>query len=265
MLFVVLLLLPLLLLALHFIIRADGDFTLTLKGPTPRRAIEGKVVWIVGASQNIGEELAKEYARLGAKIILTARRVHELERVKASLKGQYAPEDVVVLPGDISVGVEQLKALVQEAEAAFGGAGIDIVVQNAACPRPKLAAVDFPDDMLQRTFDVNVLGVIRLTQLLLPGMLRRGKGQFVVVSSSAAKLPSPGQTVYSASKHAVNGYFHSLRSEVSQSGVKVTLACPGPIEVSGSEKQLDKRLPAQRCAELIVRAGAHDLMEAWIS
>jgi len=63
----------------------------------------------------------------------------------------------------------------------------------------------------------------------------------------------------------VNGYFNSLRSEVLQSGVKVTLACPGPIEVAGAEKQTDKRLPARRCAELIVQAGAHDLMEAWIS
>lgn len=151
---VALVLLPLLLLALWFFLKADGDFTLTVKGPTPRKAIEGKVVWIVGASQNIGEELAKEYSRLGAKLILTARRVNELERVKAGLK---APENnVVVLPGDISAGVEQLKELVQKAEAAFDG--IDIVVQNAACPRPKLSAVDVPDDVLQTTFDVNVLG-----------------------------------------------------------------------------------------------------------
>ena len=269
MLFLALLLLPLLLLALHFFFIADGDFALSLKGPTSRKAIENKVVWIVGASQNIGEELAKEYARLGAKLILTSRRVSELERVRASLKGTYAPEDVVILPGDISASVDQLKELVLTAEAAFEGAGIDIVVQNAAAPRLKFPAVDFPDDVLQHTFDVNVLGIIRLTQLILPGMLRRGKGHFVVVSSSAAKLPSPGQSVYSASKHAVNGYFNSLRSEVLQSGVKVTLACPGPIEVSGSEndveKKKDKRLPARRCAQLIVQAGAHDMMEAWIS
>ncbi|KAG0589904.1 hypothetical protein M758_1G054200 [Ceratodon purpureus] len=268
MLFVALLLLPLLLLALHFVFIADGDFALTLKGPSPRKAIENKVVWIIGASQNIGEELAKEYARLGAKLILTSRRVNELERVRASLKGRYALDNVVILPGDISAGVDQLKELVRKAEAAFEGAGIDIVVHNAASPRLKFPAADFPDDALRQTFDVNVVGVIRLTQLILPGMLRRGKGQFVVVSSSAAKLPSPGQTVYSASKHAVNGYFNSLRSEVLQSGVKVTLACPGPIEVSGSENEAakkDKRLPARRCAELIVQAGAHDLMEAWIS
>ncbi|KAG0578827.1 hypothetical protein KC19_4G052300 [Ceratodon purpureus] len=249
---------------------SDGDFTLTLKGPTPRKAIEDKVVWIVGASQNIGEEIAKEYARLGAKLILTARRANELERVKASLQGRHAPGNVVVLPGDITAGVEELKLLVQKAEAAFEGAGIDIVVQNAACPRPKLSAVDFPDDVLQRTFDVNVLGVIRLTQLLLPGMLSRGHGQFVVVSSVAGKIPSPGQTVYSASKHALNGYFNSLRSEVLHRGVRVTLACPGPIDTpraasEAGEAKLEKRLPVRRCAELIVQAGAHDLMEAWIS
>lgn len=153
MLFVVVVL-PLLLLALHFIRKADGDLTLSLKGPAPRKAIAGKVVWIVGASQNIGEELAKEYARLGAKLILTARREKELERVKASLEGS----DVVVLPGDIAAGVEQLKELVKNAEEAFDGDGIDIVVHNAASPRPKLSAVDFPDDALQTTFAVNVLG-----------------------------------------------------------------------------------------------------------
>ena len=189
-----LLLLPLVLLAVHFFLRADGDFTLTLKGPAPRKAIEDKVVWIVGASQNIGEKIAKEYAWLGAKLILTAHRANELERVKASLGT--APENVVVLPGDITTGVEQLKELVQRVEAAFEGAhGIDIVVHNAAYPQPKLCAVDFPDDALVRTFDVNVLGVIRLTQLLLPGMLSKGNGQFVVVSSVAGKLPSLGQTV----------------------------------------------------------------------
>lgn len=266
MLFVALLLLPLLLLALQFFLKTDGDFTLIFKGPAPRQAIQNKVVWIVGASQNIGEELAKEYARLGAKLILTSRRVNELERVKAGLRGA----KVVVLPGDITAGVEELKELVQKAEAAFDGSGIDIVVQNAACPRPKLSAVDFPDDVLQRTFDVNVLGVIRLTQLLLPGMLHRGKGHFVVVSSVAGIIPSPGQTVYCASKHALNGYFKSLRSEVLQRGVKVTITCPGPIDTpraasESAEEGLEKRLPVRRCAELIVQAGAHDLMEAWIS
>jgi dehydrogenase/reductase SDR family protein 7 len=91
-----------------------------------------------------------------------------------------------------------------------------------------------------------------------------------VVSSVAAKIPSPGQTVYSASKHALNGYFNSLRSEVLQRGVRVTLACPGPIDTpraasEAAEQKLEKRLPVRRCAELIVQAGAHDLMEAWIS
>jgi dehydrogenase/reductase SDR family protein 7 len=82
-----LLLLPLLLLLLFFA-RADGDFTLMSKGRTPTSAVEDKVVWITGASQGIGEALAKEYARLGAKLILSSRRPFELERVKSELVGK---------------------------------------------------------------------------------------------------------------------------------------------------------------------------------
>jgi dehydrogenase/reductase SDR family protein 7 len=79
------------------------------------------------------------------------------------------------------------------------------------------------------------------------------------MSSLAAKLPSPGQSVYLASKSAINGYFNSLRFEVLQRGVKVTFICPGPIEVSGSQVgQKDKRLPTRRYAELIVQASAHN-------
>jgi len=248
--------------------KTDGDFALSWRPPTPRSAIEDKVVWISGASQNIGKALAQEYARLGAKVIISARREAELEQVKASLKGKHAPHDVVVLPADITLGVKDLRKYVDEAEAAFGGAGIDIMVHNAAAGRPVGPAVDYPDDMLQNTFDVNVLGTIRLTQQVLPGMLRRGTGQFVVVSSVAGKVPSPGQTVYSASKHAVNGYFHSLRSEVLAQGIKVTVACPGPIDTprpsQPGEKKLEKRLPVPRCAELIVKAGAYELGEAWL-
>jgi dehydrogenase/reductase SDR family protein 7 len=119
---------------------------------------------------------------------------------------------VVILPDDISAVIDELKAFVLRTKATFGG--VDIVVYNVTSPWLKFPTVDFRDDVLQQTFDMNVLGVIRLTHLILPGMLRRGKGHFVVVSSSAAKLPSPGQSVYSTSKHAVNGYFNLLRSEV---------------------------------------------------
>ncbi|CAK9227206.1 unnamed protein product [Sphagnum troendelagicum] len=247
--------------------RADGDFSLMMKGRTPQSVIEDKVVWITGASQGLGEALAKEYARLGAKLILSARRESELERIKSQLTGKNAPEGVVVLPLDVASEVSILKEAVVKVESAFMGAGIDIMVHNAAYSRPKHTAVEIPEEELKGTFEVNTLAPIRLTSLLLPGMLQRGKGQFVMVSSAAGKVPSPCQSVYAASKHAVNGYFHTLRSEVNQQGIKVCVVCPGPIETSTSKAPRSKepRMSVEKCAELIVKAAANDMREVWIS
>lgn len=256
-------------------ITADGDLTLLRKGPARRSAVINKVVWITGASQGIGEALAKEFARLGAKLILSSRRPEELERVKASLSGLSVPDKVVVLPLDIAAGVEVLKEVVSKAEAAFDGAGVDYMVHNAASSRPKMAALDASEEFLKATFDINVMGTIHLTRLLVPSMIRRGGGNIVLVSSIAGKIPSPAQTIYSASKHAVNGYFHSLRAEIADKNVKITVVCPGPIDTSSSEADKksassklqvsERRMPVSRCAELIVVAATHGLKEAWIS
>lgn len=253
---------------------ADGDFTLLRKGPPCRDAVENKVVWITGASQGIGEALAQQFAQLGAKLILSSRRPEELERVKASLSGPNVPEGVVILPMDIAAGVEALQEVVKKAESAFDGAGVDYMVHNAAHTRPKFAALDASEEFLKDTFAINVMGTIHLTRLLVPSMIDRGGGNIVVVSSAAGKIPSPAQTIYSASKHAVNGYFHSLRAELADKNIKITVACPGPIETSplighqssGNTKVLsERRLPVSRCAELIIIAATHGLKEAWIS
>eukprot|EP00246_Nothoceros_aenigmaticus_P011595 TRINITY_DN3218_c0_g1_i1.p1 TRINITY_DN3218_c0_g1~~TRINITY_DN3218_c0_g1_i1.p1 ORF type:complete len:157 (+),score=23.52 TRINITY_DN3218_c0_g1_i1:441-911(+) len=106
---------------------------------------------------------------------------------------------------------------------------------------------------------------------MVPAMLRRKQGHFVVISSAAGKIPAPAQSVYAASKHAVHGYFDSLRAEIGQQGIKFTLVCPGPIDVESYpadksyKSQESGRLPVSRCAELIVKATAHSLEEVWIS
>ncbi|KAI3674316.1 hypothetical protein L2E82_52413 [Cichorium intybus] len=91
----------------------------------------------------------------------------------------------------------------------------------------KSTTLDVPEASLKATLDVNVIGPISLTRLLLPHMLKRGKGHFVVMSSAA------GQAVY----FSLNGYFHSLRSEFYQKGIMVTIVCPGPIETSNTPCQ----------------------------
>ncbi|XP_010485675.1 PREDICTED: dehydrogenase/reductase SDR family member 7-like isoform X2 [Camelina sativa] len=232
-----------------------------------------KVVWITGASRGIGEVLAKQFASLDAKLILSARNKAELERVKSELKGKYAPEDVKVLPLDLASGEESLKHVVEQAVSLFPEAGVDYMVHNAAYERPKSKATDATEEILKTTFNVNVFGTITLTKLVAPLMLNQGGGHFVVISSAAGKVPSSGQAIYSASKHALHGYFHSLRSEFCQKGIKFTVVCPGPIETSngtGASTSEDKKSPekhvsSERCAELTIIAASHNLKEAWIT
>ncbi|CAN0924475.1 Dehydrogenase/reductase SDR family member 7 [Linum grandiflorum] len=259
---------PFLLAALLFkILTAEADATLSSKRGVNHQVIEDKVVWITGASRGIGEVLAKQFASLGAKLILSARNETELERVKSQLVGKHAPHEVKILPLDLASGEAALKEAVEKAEAFFPGDGVHYMIHNAAYERPKSTALEVNEESLKMTFNVNVLGTISLTRLLTPFMLSRGGGHFVVMSSAAGKTPAPGQAVYSASKFALNGYFHSLRSELYQKGIKVTVVCPGPIETgSGSSDSAKKRrLSSDRCAELTIIAASHGLKEVWIS
>ncbi|XP_024970010.1 dehydrogenase/reductase SDR family member 7 isoform X4 [Cynara cardunculus var. scolymus] len=257
----------------HKFLTGDGDFTLLLKGKVKRESFQDKVVWITGASRGIGEVLAKQLATLGAKIIISARNEAELERVKKHISGKHGPEGVEILPLDLSSGEDAIGDAVEKAVSLFGGAGVDYMIHNAAFERPKSTALDVPEASLKATLDVNVMGPISLTRLLLPHMLKRGRGHFVVMSSAAGKAPAPGQAVYSASKFALNGYFHSLRSELYQKGIMVTVVCPGPIETSnapdtstsGQRGVREKRVSSERCAELTLVAASHGLKEAWIS
>ncbi|KAG2693846.1 hypothetical protein I3760_08G114600 [Carya illinoinensis] len=258
---------------LYKLVTSDGDFTLVSKRHAKREEIEDKVVWITGASRGIGKTLAKQLARLGAKLILSARNEAELEQVKKQLMGKHAPDEVKILPFDLTSGEDSLKEVVEKADSLFPGTGVDYMIHNAAFERPKTSALDATEESLKATFTVNVLGTISLTRLLLPFMLKRGRGHFVVMSSAAGKTPAPGQAVYSASKFALNGYFHSLRSELFQKGIKVTIVCPGPIDTSNDSDveasvkkgSSEKRVSSERCAELTIIAATHGLKEVWIS
>ncbi|XP_018487398.2 uncharacterized protein LOC108857884 [Raphanus sativus] len=225
---------------------ADGDLTLISKKHVKQEAIEGKVVWIIGANRGIGKALAKQFASLGAKLILSDSNEAELVRLKSELKGKYAPEHVKVLRFDLGSYEALLKRVVAEAVSLFPGDGVDYLIHNVAYELPKLNAVDASEENIKTVFKVNVFETISLTKLVVPHMLKRGGGHFVVISSAAGKVPSPGQAIYAASKHALHGYFHTLRSEFFQKGIKVTVVCPGPIETSkgtGTSTSKDKKFP----------------------
>jgi short-subunit dehydrogenase len=182
------------------------------------------VIWITGASSGIGEAIALALARYeGVRLVLSARREEELHRV-AQQTGLPA-SDVLVLPLDMT-DTERLPAMVAAVYQQFGR--IDYVFQNAGITQ-RSAVADTDLLVYKRLMEVNFFGVVALTKAILPGMLAQGSGHFVVTSSVAGKLATKQRSGYCASKHALHGFFDSLRAETATAGLRVTLVCPGYI------------------------------------
>src|SRR5512146_275560 len=174
-----------------------------------------KRVWITGASSGIGEALAVEFHRAGARLILSARRENELQRVQAACGGG---PNTRVLPMDVSKPAE-LPEKTRAAQAMFGG--IDVLVLNAGISQRALAR-DTGEDVYRRLMEVNFFGPEALARGVLPAMLENKSGHFVVISSVAGKFGVPLRTGYSASKFALHGFFEALRAEEGRNGIGVT-------------------------------------------
>ncbi len=192
---------------------------------------EGKVVWITGASSGIGEALAYALATRGARLILSARRETKLEEVQAACAH---PDRHVVLPLDLA----DTASLEAAARQALGLAGlVDVLINNGGVSQRALA-VETQLAVDRRIMDVNYFGAVALTKAVLPSMLARGAGHLVVVTSVVGKFGSPWRSAYSASKHALHGFFDALRAEVHEAGIRVTLVCPGFVRTDVSVNAL---------------------------
>lgn len=179
------------------------------------------VAAITGASSGIGRELALEIARRGSDVALLARRREALEETAASVEG--LGRKAVALPCDVRDRAAVLAAI---AEAASRLGPIDLLVANAGIGVP-LSASRWDGSRVAETFEVNVLGAAHAFEAVLPGMLERGRGHLVGVSSLAAWRGVPGHGPYGASKAAMNVMLESLRAELAPRGVAVTTICPG--------------------------------------
>lgn len=187
----------------------------------------------MGASSGIGEALALELARQGAQLVLSARRANELQRV-ANATG-LPPAHVLVLPVDVT-NEAALMCLTDGVLARFGR--IDYVFLNAGVTQRSF--VNETDlDVYRRLMDVNFFGVVALTKAVLPHFLLKNSGHFVVTSSVSGKLGVKQRSGYCASKHALHGFFDSLRAETANEGLRVTLVCPGYIRTPISQSALD--------------------------
>jgi NADP-dependent 3-hydroxy acid dehydrogenase YdfG len=197
-----------------------------------------KVIWITGASSGIGEgvamALAKTVVHLGqVKLVLSARRQSELERV--AIQTGLPENNILVLPMDMT-DTASLPAHVETVQKHFGR--IDYVFQNAGVTQ-RSSVVDTDLSVYRRLMDVNFFGVVALTKAVLPLMIAQGSGHFVVTSSVAGKLATKQRSGYSASKHALHGFFDALRAETYKAGIRVTVVCPGYIRTPISLHALD--------------------------
>ncbi|WP_316769188.1 SDR family oxidoreductase [Pedobacter frigiditerrae] len=187
--------------------------------------MKDKIVWITGASSGIGEALVYAYNAAGARLIISSRNQDELSRVKSNCKNNF---EVHILPLDL----EDSNSLSSKAEDAIHIFGrIDILINSGGISQRSLALeTDLKTE--QRFLDINFWGTVILSKAVLPQMLAQNSGSIVCVSSLVGKFGTRYRSAYAASKHALHGYFDSLRIELDNSNIHIMLACPGFIRTN---------------------------------
>lgn len=190
-----------------------------------------KIIWITGASSGIGKALAIELSNQNAKIILSSRKEEGLKLVQNECKD---PKAVKIITLDLE-DYNNLQVKADEAIATFGK--VDILVNNGGISQRSFAK-DTTITVDKRIMDINYLGTIALTKAILPHFIERKNGHFVTTTSIVGKIGTPLRSSYAASKHALHGFFDSLRAENHQNNIAVTLVCPGFVNTNVSKNAL---------------------------
>lgn len=194
--------------------------------------MNGKTVWITGASSGIGEALCKVYASHGAKIILSGRRLDALNSVADALE-----TDTLIIPFDVT----DYDALAGHVKTAWDWAGrVDILINNAGITQRSLAIHTKPQ-VYTDLINIDLIAPIWLTQLQLSRMADAGGAHIVAISSVAGRIGAPLRTAYCAAKHGLIGYMDALRAEVAlPHNIQVTNILPGSVATNISRNAVTK-------------------------
>lgn len=183
--------------------------------------LNGKVVFISGASSGIGALTAIRLAERGAIPVLTGRSIEKLKEISAAIKGESSFYQMDVTDN------EQVKQTVEAVITKYGK--IDILLNNAGYGQFEYF-MSMPVASFEQMMDTNYMGVVRCTKAVIPHMVKQGSGHIVNIASLAGKIGTAKSTSYTATKHAVLGFTNSLRMELSEQGIQVSAVNPGPID-----------------------------------
>ncbi len=225
--------------------------------------LKNQTIWITGASSGVGEGMATVFHREGANVILSARREDELRRVAADCNT--GPGSVTVVPFDIT-SAEERQAAVNKVLTEFPR--LDVLVNNAGVGQKSLAK-DTSLEVDRRIMEIDFFGPIALTKLVMPRMIEQQSGHMIVTSSVAGKHAVPMHTAYCAAKHALHGWYDTLRVEHFHDNIAVTLLVIAGVRsnvfkhaLAGDGTEINDNewgqdgvgMPAVECAERVVEA-----------
>jgi dehydrogenase/reductase SDR family member 7B len=228
--------------------------------------LANKVAWITGASSGIGEALAYRLAGSGCSLVLSSNQPEELKNIRQEIINKGGK--CIILPFDLS-DPNAIQGAGQEAISAFGR--IDLLFNNGGISQRSLI-IETPLENDRRIMEINYFSNIALAKLILPQMIRNGGGHIIVTSSLSGLFGFPLRSAYCASKHALHGFYETLRIEHIKDNIKVTIACPDRVKTNISynalnsegksyarmDERQDKGITADQCAMEIIRAVRKD-------
>lgn len=193
-----------------------------------------KNVWITGASSGIGEQLAYSCIRRGARVIISSRDITKLEKVKKNC--MEIGGECHVFPIDLS-DVQQSEKVADEIISRFES--IDLLINNGGISQ-RSTAIETASIVERKIMETNFFGAIAITKKVLPNMIKNGKGHIAITTSITGKFGFKLRSSYAASKHALHGYFDSLRLELIGKNIDITIVCPGFVKTEISKSALSK-------------------------
>jgi 3-oxoacyl-[acyl-carrier protein] reductase len=186
--------------------------------------LDGKVALVTGAGRGIGKAVALSLAKLGCRLVLTARTTVELEKVRLDIQNDKGM--AIAVPTDLTRD-EDIDTLVRESEREFGG--VDILINNAGWGK-RASVVRAKIEDWDQTLRVNLRAPMLLAQKLLPAMIAKGEGAVINISSVSGKSGEANGAAYSASKFGLIGFTQSLFEEVREHNIKVAVILPGFVD-----------------------------------